>query len=171
MDARAPHPLPTTVERPAIAAASDVLDQKRDIPMAAAGTTNRGPTSAPTHVAAEFERALSLVAWGIPGDIAEAERHCSNGDALACLSLAEVESQNGNDVARIQKAHEYQKRAYSLLVLQCHRRGPNACVAIARMHALGFGLLKDTANEQALVRRARELCKRKSATVCAAFEP
>jgi hypothetical protein len=117
------------------------------------------------------ERAFSLVAWGAADDPSKSERLCTVGEPIACLALAEREDQHQGIRGGYAKSRAYKERAYSLLVPQCRRRAPEACVAIARMHALGFGLPKDPTNQAALIERAREICKRRPATVCSAFDP
>jgi hypothetical protein len=117
------------------------------------------------------ERAFSLVAWRAAEDLSKSEQLCTVGEPIACLALAEFEDQRSRLPKNFAKSRAYKERAYSILVPQCHRRDPDACVVIARMHALGFGLAKDPANQAALIGRAREICKRRSAAVCSAFGP
>lgn len=116
-------------------------------------------------------RAMSLVAWTPADDPPKSEQLCTVGDPWECLRLAEMLARRTTSQLDSRKAQAYRERAYSMLVLQCQKRNPDACVAIARMHALGFGLPKNPSSEEALIERARRICKHKPATVCPAFAP
>lgn len=127
--------------------------------------------SAPPEPTRPSDQAMSLVAWTPADDPKKSEQLCTVGDARECLRLAEMFTRRTKSLLDSNKAQAYRERAYSMLVLQCHQRNPDACVAIARMHALGFGLPKNPSSEEALIERARGLCKQKPATVCSAFGP
>lgn len=137
-----------------------------------AETSNPQAVVPASDAAALAERAYALIAWPPVDDIVASETGCLAGDALECLRLADDEDARSRSATEgATKARAYRERAYSMLVLRCKRRDPDACVAIARMHALGFDILRDPRSRQALVVRARDLCKHREAKVCAAFAP
>lgn len=130
--------------------------------------SNPPTTSAATVEAnAEVERAFHAILWSKAVDAIDAEKSCVTGSAIACLELAEHE----DSIQAFGKSRAHRERAYAILVLQCHRREPDACVTIARMHALGLGIARDVASERALFARAKTLCKSRQGKVCAAMNP
>lgn len=129
------------------------------------------PTAPQTQAQTQTVLALALVAWTPADDWAKSEHLCTVGEPIECLRLAESLATHAKTRLDSTKAQAYRERAYAMLVLRCHQRSPDACVTIARMHALGFGLPKNQSSVNALVGRARDLCKHKTGTVCSAFGP
>jgi hypothetical protein len=131
------------------------------------------PRPSPTglEVTSVAERAFSLVAWNAAVDVPRSEQLCIAGEPVECLALADLEGRSGDVSRDLAQGRAYRERAYSILVLQCRRRNPDACVVIARMHALAIGLPRNPVGEAALLGRARDLCKHRPARVCAAFDP
>lgn len=113
----------------------------------------------------EVERAFSAILWDKAADVVDADRSCVTGNPIACLELADHE----DSIQAFGKSRVHRERAYAILVLQCHHREPDACVTIARMHALGLGIARDAASERALFARAKNLCKSRQGKVCAAM--
>lgn len=138
--------------------------------LAAAEPAADNPLSRPSTIAdanPELERAFSAILWDKAADVVDADRSCVTGNAIACLELADHE----DSIQAFGKSRAHRERAYAILVLQCHHRDPDACVTIARMHALGLGIARDTASERALFARAKNLCKSRQGKVCAAMNP
>jgi hypothetical protein len=115
------------------------------------------------------EHVYSLFEWLPPTDPRASESRCAAGEAFDCLRMAAMNASDLLPVTTAKRRH-YQERAFSMLVLQCRRRVPDACAIIARMHAKECGLPRDPANESALIARARQLCLRHPGKVCAVFE-
>jgi len=121
---------------------------------------------APMAPESHLEREIRTVAWSTPNDSTTADVRCTNGDAIACLELGELQGTDPTDKKVSLRRQSYFERAFSILVLKCHRRDPDACVVIARMHHLSRGVGKDREAELALVSRARDLCRTKPGRSC-----
>jgi hypothetical protein len=117
----------------------------------------------------QAERVYSIVEWSAPTSPEQSEARCTAGEAIDCLRMSSIET--GSSQQAVARRRYYQERAFSLLVLQCRRRVPDACAIIARMHARQSGLPRDPANEAALIARTRQLCLHRSGTACRAFLP
>jgi hypothetical protein len=129
---------------------------------------NQAPRpSAGADAETEVERAFSAILWDKAADLVDADRSCVTGNPIACLELADHE----DSIQAFGKSRAHRERAYAILVLKCHNREPDACVTIARMHALGLGIARDAASERALFARAKTLCKSRQGKVCAAMNP
>lgn len=115
---------------------------------------------------AQEAAALAMIAWQPAQDVKTAQDGCTIGDPFACLALAELKlsqtTENKNGLP-----HEYYfQRAYGMLVVRCHKREPDACVAIARMYRLGRAARKEADAVQALLSRSRDLCRSRPGRVC-----
>jgi hypothetical protein len=141
-------PLPTNASSVASNASASVEDNDTDTPYVAV---------------------FSRVAWTAPVDVKRAENGCISGEALDCLGLGELYLSKSDGALAKNRSQDYFERAFSLLVLRCHRREPDACVTIARMHHLRRGIRKNVETEAALVTRAKELCRSKPGKVCSTF--
>ena len=157
-----------------------------EIPTALGGVAldgNTDPSPAPSAVASSAkaaspfgpnevaQRAIEIVAWQPTEERSKSEQQCTVGDPLECLRLASLLDGGAHGPVEERSARYYKERAYSILVLRCHQRSPDACLTIARMHVLGFGLPKSPESVTALVARSRQLCKLKATAVCSAFGP
>jgi TPR repeat protein len=127
-----------------------------------------GSTEPPENPTPQDQSCFAAIAWLIPSDPKLAEAACTSGDALSCLGLGEYYQTSKDSHSAIPRSQAYFDRAYSILVLKCHRRDPDACVAIARMHQLKRGIHRDPAAQSALLTRARDLCRTKPGRTCQA---
>ncbi|HEY5959345.1 MAG TPA: hypothetical protein VIV60_22460 [Polyangiaceae bacterium] len=117
-----------------------------------------------------YERVYSVIEWLPPSDPIATDLRCTAGEGLDCLRMAAAANGLKTLPSINVNRRNYLERAFSLLVLQCRRRVPDACAIIARMHAKEFGLSRDPANESALIARARQLCLRHPGKVCVVFD-
>ncbi|HMA94859.1 MAG TPA: hypothetical protein VKP30_19345 [Polyangiaceae bacterium] len=138
-------------------------------PAASASTTSASNVP-PPEVVAELP-AYREVSWGMSADRQEDDRLCVAGAPEACLRLAEAEAIHLSSAHELERSRAHRERAYSILVFQCNRRNPDACVTIARMHSLGVGVARDPVSERALLARAAILCKKLSGKVCELLGP
>lgn len=133
---------------------------------ASASTANASSTMAAPSSDTAAARVYREIEWGTSTDRQADEQSCTAGDADGCLRLAEAEAVHRTSAVELEKSRVHRERAYSILVYQCNRRSPDACVRIARMHALGVGVARDPASERALLDRATNLCKKLPGKVC-----
>lgn len=153
---------------PAGSTLSPIEPERASEPTSVASTAPLGTANASPTEDGVVSLAYSLVAWTAASDAKAAEQGCLSGEPTDCLRLADLADQRGGPSAPA-KSRGFRDRAYSMLVLQCKRRDPDACVIIARMHALGFDVLRAPNSQKALVMHAGDLCKHRSAKVCSAF--
>lgn len=186
-DARAPEGIATALSRATTSASDSVsiteavasnvqgeasnrpLIETNPSPAASASATSASSVLAPT-LAAE-PPAYQEVSWGTSADRQEDDRLCVAGAPEACLRLAEAEAIHLSSAHELERSRAHRERAYSILVFQCNRRNPDACVTIARMHSLGVGVARDPVSERALLARAAILCKKLSGKVCELLGP
>jgi len=95
-----------------------------------------------------------------------AEMRCDQRKAESCIVAARSYETGSAGVTDLEKAAKYRRIALTAWISQCDHNSPAACATLASMYRAGSGVPQSERNAQALVSRARELCRFNDAPVC-----
>jgi TPR repeat protein len=95
-----------------------------------------------------------------------AEMHCDQRKAEACIVAARSYEGGSAGVTDADKAAKYRRIALTAWISQCDHNSAAACATLATMYRAGSGVPQSDRNADALVERARELCRFNDAPVC-----
>lgn len=94
------------------------------------------------------------------------EMHCDQRKADACIVAARALEGGSTGVTDAEKAAKYRRIALTALISQCDHNSPVGCGTLATMYRAGSGVPQSDRNADALVARARELCRFNDAPAC-----
>ena len=135
-------------------------------------TPNSSGATAPTPVAPAAKAAAPLPAAELlplpttKQALLRAEMHCDQRKAEACIVAARSFEGGSAGVTDSDKAAKYRRIALTAWISQCDHNSPAACATLATMYRAGSGVPQSDRNADALVERARELCRFNDAPAC-----
>ena len=94
------------------------------------------------------------------------EMHCDQRKAEACIVAARSFEGGSTGVTDLEKAQKYRRIALTAWISQCDHNSASACATLATMYRAGSGVPQSDRNADALVARARELCRFNDAPAC-----
>ncbi|MET0792794.1 MAG: hypothetical protein ABW061_14840, partial [Polyangiaceae bacterium] len=100
-----------------------------------------------------------------------AEMHCDQRKAEACIVAARSFEGGSTGVTDLEKAAKYRRIALTAWISQCDHNSPAACATLASMYRAGSGVPQSDRNADALIERARELCRFNDAPACHELPP
>jgi len=92
--------------------------------------------------------------------------HCDQRKAESCIVAARSYETGSAGLTDPEKAQKYRRIALTAWISQCDHNSPAACATLATMYRAGSGVPPSERNADALVARARELCRFNDAPVC-----
>jgi len=124
------------------------------------------PAPAPSASAAPLPAAELLPLPTSKDKLLRAEMRCDQRKAESCIVAARSYETGSAGVTDLEKAAKYRRIALTAWISQCDHNSPAACATLASMYRAGSGVPQSERNAQALVSRARELCRFNDAPVC-----
>jgi TPR repeat protein len=100
-----------------------------------------------------------------------AEMRCDQRKAEACIVAARSYEGGSAGSTDPDKAAKYRRIALTAWISQCDHNSAAACATLATMYRAGSGVPQSDRNADALVERARELCRFNDAPVCHELPP
>jgi hypothetical protein len=100
-----------------------------------------------------------------------AEMHCDQRKAEACIVAARSFEGGSAGVTDSDKAAKYRRIALTAWISQCDHNSAASCATLATMYRAGSGVPQSDRNADALVERARELCRFNDAPACHELPP
>ncbi len=153
---------PLTPATPTAALASDASTSTA--PSASAAVTLAKP-------AAPLPAADLLPLLTTKQTLLRAEMRCDQRKADSCIVAARSYEAGSAGVTDLEKAAKYRRIALTALISQCDHNSAAACATLASMYRAGSGVPESERNADALVERARELCRFNDAPVCHELPP
>lgn len=95
-----------------------------------------------------------------------AEMRCDERKADFCIVAARSYEGGSAGATDPDKAAKYRRIALTAWISQCDHNSPAACATLATMYRSGSGVPQSERNADALVARARELCRYNAVPVC-----
>lgn len=100
-----------------------------------------------------------------------AEMRCDQRKAEACIVAARSFEGGSAGVTDRQKAAKYRRIALTIWISQCDHNSAAGCATLATMYRAGSGVPQSDRNADALVERARQLCRFNDAPACHELPP
>jgi len=94
------------------------------------------------------------------------EMRCDQRKAEACIVAARSFEGGSTGVTDPEKAQKYRRIALTAWISQCDHNSAPACATLATMYRAGSGVPQSDRNADALVARARELCRFNDSPAC-----
>ena len=94
------------------------------------------------------------------------EMNCDQRKAESCIVAARSYESGSAGVTDLEKAAKYRRIAMTAWISQCDHNSALACATLATMYRAGSGVPQSDRNADALVARARELCRFNDAPIC-----
>src|SRR4051812_5572057 len=100
-----------------------------------------------------------------------AEMHCDQRKAEACIVAARSYEGGSAGVTDLEKAAKYRRIALTAWISGCDHNSAAACATLATMYRAGSGVPQSERNANALVERARDLCRFNDSPACHELPP
>ena len=94
------------------------------------------------------------------------EMNCDQRKAESCIVAARSYESGSAGVTDLEKAAKYRRIAMTAWISQCDHNSALACATLATMYRAGSGVPQSDRNADALVARARELCRFNDTPIC-----
>jgi TPR repeat protein len=94
------------------------------------------------------------------------EMHCDQGKAESCIVAARSYEAGSAGVTDPAKAAKYRRIALTMWISHCDHNSAAACVTLSKLYRAGVGVPQSDRNADALIGRARELCRFTVVPVC-----
>jgi len=151
-------------------AASAAAEAPSTQPSEAAGTAG-AVAEAPTASASARPEAPPPAAELLPlptskDKLLRQEMRCDQKKADSCIVAARSYESGSAGVTDPEKAAKYRRIALTIWIGQCDRNSSLACATLATMYRAGSGVPQSDRNADALLARAKELCRFNDAPVC-----
>ena len=101
-----------------------------------------------------------------PESLLHAEMHCDQGKSESCIIAARSYEAGSAGATDAEKAAKYRRIALTMWISHCDKNSVEACVTLSKLYRAGEGVPKNDRNADALIERARELCKYNDAPAC-----
>jgi TPR repeat protein len=134
-----------------------------------ASTPPSTASAAPTHSSAPAAPASSADTAELPTtpeSLLHAEMHCDQGKSEFCIIAARSYESGSAGQTDPDKAQKYRRIALTMWISHCDHNSAAACVTLSKMYRAGEGVPQSDRNADALVARARELCRYTDVPVC-----
>jgi hypothetical protein len=95
-----------------------------------------------------------------------AEMQCDQKRAVSCIVAARSYETGSAGPTDPEKALKYRRIALTVWISQCDHNSAQACATLSIMYRVGSGVPESSRNADALLARARELCRFNDAPVC-----
>lgn len=159
--------------KPAVPDASASLVASSPVPSAdAAATASSLPAdaasagSAASTAPAPLPAAELLPLPATKDKLLRAEMHCDQAKAESCVLAARSYEGSTLVPADPEKAAKYRRIALTAWISQCDHNSAASCATLASMYRAGSGVPQSDRNADALLARARELCRFNDAPAC-----
>ena len=164
--ASAPAPAPTpSAAATTSAVASDETPSSAAPPVVTA-TLPSAASTAPSAPAAPATSADTADLPTTPESLLHAEMHCDQGKSESCIIAARSYESGSAGQTDAEKAAKYRRIALTMWISHCDHNSAAACVTLSKLYRAGEGVPQSDRNADALVARARELCKYTDVPVC-----
>jgi TPR repeat protein len=131
---------------------------------APAEAASAGPVASAT--AAPLPAAELLPLPATKEKLLRAEMHCDQAKAEFCIVAARSYEGSTLVPADPEKAAKYRRIALTAWISQCDHNSAASCATLASMYRAGSGVPQSDRNADALLARARELCRFNDAPAC-----
>jgi hypothetical protein len=101
-----------------------------------------------------------------PESLLHAEMHCDQGKSESCIIAARSYESGSAGATDPEKAAKYRRIALTMWISHCDKNSAAACVTLANLYRAGEGVPQSDRNADALIARARELCRYTEVPVC-----
>ncbi|MEO7032717.1 MAG: hypothetical protein ABI548_02715 [Polyangiaceae bacterium] len=101
-----------------------------------------------------------------PESLLHAEMRCDQGKSESCIIAARSYESGSAGATDADKAAKYRRIALTMWISHCDKNSVDACVTLAKLYRAGEGVPKNERNADALIDRARELCKYNDSPAC-----
>ena len=92
--------------------------------------------------------------------------HCDQGKSESCIIAARSYESGSAGATDADKAAKYRRIALTMWISHCDKNSVDACVTLSKLYRAGEGVPKNDRNADALIERARELCKYNETPAC-----
>ncbi len=157
----APAPLSTSAGGSAAPAASALASSAT-----ASAAAVAAPSTAPAAPAAPATSADTADLPTTPESLLHAEMHCDQGKSESCIIAARSYESGTAGQRDSEKAEKYRRIALTMWISHCDHNSAAACVTLSKMYRAAEGVPQSDRNADALVARARELCRYTDVPVC-----
>ncbi|MEO8900524.1 MAG: hypothetical protein ABI488_02740 [Polyangiaceae bacterium] len=169
--ADAPAVLPVAAVTAQVQASTPAADQTAPARPALTAVVTASPSAAPatSSEAAVAEPATSADVAPLPTtpeSLLHAEVHCDEGKSESCIIAARSYESGSAGATDADKAAKYRRIALTMWISHCDKNSVDACVTLAKLYRAGEGVPKNERNADALIERARELCKYNASPAC-----
>ena len=158
---------PTEARNPTLAAAS--VASASSTAGAAAAASAATTTPAPTTSAKPAAPPPAADLLPLPTTKEKLLRHemlCDQRTTDSCIVAARAYEGGSAGVTDLEKAAKYRRIAITAWISQCDHNSALACATLATMYRAGSGVPQSDRNADALVARARELCRFNDTPIC-----
>jgi TPR repeat protein len=100
-----------------------------------------------------------------------AEMRCDERKADFCVIAARSYETGSAGVVDREKAAKYRRIALTAWISQCDHNAPSACATLAMTYRSGSGVPQNERTADALVARARDLCRYRAVPACKELPP
>jgi TPR repeat protein len=164
-------PPPITAQNMPLRPVNEIAAQAATPAVSAAPAPSAAPvasaeSAAPVESAAPATSADTADLPTTPESLLHAEMHCDQGKSESCIIAArsyEIGSAGQTDP---EKAEKYRRIALTMWISHCDHNSAAACVTLSKMYRAGEGVPQSDRNADALVARARDLCRYTDVPVC-----
>lgn len=126
-----------------------------------------GTTAAPaTALAAPATSADVAPLPATPEALLRTEVRCDEGKSESCIIAARSYESGSAGATDAEKAAKYRRIAITMWISHCDKNSVEACVTLSKLYRMGEGVPKSERNANALIERARELCKYNDTAAC-----
>jgi TPR repeat protein len=101
-----------------------------------------------------------------PKALLRTEMHCDQGKSESCIVAARSYESGSAGVTDRAKADKYRRIALTMWISHCDHNSAAACVTLSKLYRAGEGVPQSDRNADALIGRARELCRFTLVPVC-----
>jgi TPR repeat protein len=138
-----------------------------EVPPAASAEPNAAPSSAPSALpAAPATSADTAELPTTPDSLLHSEMHCDQGRSESCIIAARSYESGSAGPTDPEKAEKYRRIALTMWISHCDHNSAAACVTLSKLYRAGEGVPQSDRNADALVARARDLCRYTDVPVC-----
>jgi TPR repeat protein len=95
-----------------------------------------------------------------------AEVRCDQGKSESCIIAARSYEAGSAGATDPEKAAKYRRIAITMWISHCDKNSVDACVTLSKLYRAGEGVAKSDRNADALIERARALCKYNDTPAC-----
>ena len=138
---------------------------------APASATADAATAPPAKTSAPLPAAELLPLPTTKQSLLRAEMRCDQRKADSCIVAARSYEGGSAGLTDPEKAAKYRKIALTAWISQCDHNSAAACATLASMYRSGSGVPQSDRNADALIERARELCRFNDAPACHELPP